>query len=95
MKHVSILIGLLLGFNVYSKAQIQFEYENKDDIAYTFKMRIGEKRTSYTFEAFTKKEVVVETPESIVYLASKCPEVPVTAGARIKIENGCLSLEKK
>lgn len=95
MKHVSILIGLLLGFAVYSKAQIQFEYENKDDIAYTFKMRIGEKRTALTFEASAKKEVVVETTEPILYLASKCPEVPVITGARIKIEDGCLSVEKK
>lgn len=89
-----MLIGLLFGIIVYSKAQIQFEYENKDNRSYTFKMRLGDKRTAYTFEATTIKKVIIETTEPVLYLASKCPEVPVTNGLRIKIEDGCLSVEK-
>jgi hypothetical protein len=95
MKPWILIAGLLLGFVGYGRTQVQFEYENKDNKSYTFKMRIGEKRTAYTFESSTKKVVVMETMESLLFLASKCPEVSVKTGTRIKIEDGCLSVEEK
>jgi hypothetical protein len=95
MKTLVLIVGMLLGLTAYGRAQIQLEYENKDDKTYIFKMRIGDKRTAYTFDRSAKKEVIIETTEPVLYLASKCPEVAVKTGARITIEDGCLRVEEK
>jgi hypothetical protein len=95
MKTLVLIVGMLFGFAVYGRAQIRFEYENKDDKAYTFKMRIGDKRTAYVFESSSIKEEVIETTEAVLYFASKCPEVAVKTGARITIVDGCLRVEEK
>ncbi len=95
MKHL-ILTFATLGIMICSvSAQIRFSYDNQDNQSYTFKMRIGNERRAHTFEAVTQKEVTIETTESTIYIASKCPEVPVKNGTRLEIAEGCLRIKKK
>jgi hypothetical protein len=95
MKILVLVAFSLIGFMASVKAQISFTYDNLDNQSYTFKLRNGSERTAVTFEPGLNKEMVIQAAESTVYIASKCPEVPIKNGARVEIAQGCLRLKKK
>lgn len=91
---VSVLIAALV-LTVSVKAQISFTYDNRDNQHYTFKLRKGSEIIPVNFEPGLKRSVFIDTSESVVYIAGKCPEVPVKNGAHLEIVQGCIRLKKK